>query len=202
VKLQSVKSGDVIGRWTALIVVSGPGKARWICRCACGTEKVVDAYNLKIGVSLSCGCLRIETVRTHNEGVKRTPEYWAWHAMIQRCENPRVKHWENYGGRGITVCSTWRADYRNFLVDMGRKPTPKHSLDRYPDNDGNYGPGNCRWATQKEQMRNTRLTKLTPEKVADIRRRRAAGETTTSLGAEFGINPATVTRISQGKAWA
>ena len=87
-----------------------------------------------------------------------TPEYNAWRAMIKRCTNPRSQKWHVYGGRGITVCEEWRHNSKAFLEYMGPRPSPKHSLDRYPNNDGNYEPGNVRWATQREQTRNTRRT--------------------------------------------
>ena len=86
----------------------------------------------------------------------RTAEYEAWHSMIQRCTNPKNPGWKNYGGRGIKVCSRW-LDFVNFLADVGRKPSPKHSLDRFPNNDGNYEPGNVRWATKSQQQSNQRL---------------------------------------------
>lgn len=91
----------------------------------------------------------------HGEAGKgKTTEYRTWNAMWNRCTNPRNRNWKNYGGRGIKVCDRW-SDYSTFLVDMGRKPTATHTLDR-KDNDGNYEPGNCRWATPVEQQTNTR----------------------------------------------
>lgn len=91
--------------------------------------------------------------RTH--GMSRTPTHRCWTGMMTRCSNPRVPEFKNYGGRGITVCDRWR-DFANFLADMGVRPSPTHSLDRFPNNDGNYEPCNCRWATRVEQSRNTR----------------------------------------------
>lgn len=100
--------------------------------------------------------------KTHGEGgtQNRTPEYTAWAAMIQRCCNPNRFNYERYGGRGITVCQRWRDSFPAFLADVGRKPGPKYTLDRYPNQKGNYEPGNVRWATPKEQARNTRRNVL------------------------------------------
>lgn len=87
-----------------------------------------------------------------------TVEYAAWTRMIRRCENPRHRAYPYYGGRGIRVCARWRASYAAFLADMGRRPSPRHQLDRI-DNEGHYEPGNVRWATREEQQRNTRATR-------------------------------------------
>lgn len=87
--------------------------------------------------------------------LKPTKEYTAWGHMIQRCTNPKHHAYKRYGGRGIKVCSRW-FKFENFISDMGLAPTPEHSLDRYPDNDGNYKKSNCRWATIVEQNNNKR----------------------------------------------
>src|ERR1044071_950937 len=87
---------------------------------------------------------------------KRSSEYMAWSSMIGRCCNPRNQNYKRYGALGVSVCERWRHSYLNFLADVGRKPSPIHSLDRYPDPYGNYGPGNVRWALPKQQSRNRR----------------------------------------------
>ena len=102
--------------------------------------------------------------KDHDESSRRgrggmTVEYRAWSCMLTRCYQPNFVHYGNYGGRGITVCAEWRASYAAFLAHVGRRPSPEHSLDRI-DSRGNYEPGNCRWATRKEQARNTRRNRL------------------------------------------
>lgn len=84
------------------------------------------------------------------------PLYWTWAAMIQRCDNPNDSGFHCYGGRGIRVCPRWQESFWHFVADMGPKPTPAHQLDRYPNNNGHYEPGNCRWATRSANIRNSR----------------------------------------------
>lgn len=149
-------------------VVNGKRSTWCWCRCTCGKEKWIVKYALKY--SRSCGCLKREMhslagkqSRTHGESRSSSthmPEYRAWEAMIKRCENPSHESYPRYGGRGIIVCHRWRESYEDFLSDVGRKPTPKHSLDRYPDYNGNYEPGNVRWATVIQQGRNRSQNKL------------------------------------------
>lgn len=127
--------------------------------CDCGEQRVVRVGYLRSGRSKSCGCYRAERNkvhrRIHGDAPKGRPsrEYICWCTMVQRCENPKNAKYPLYGGRGITICARWRTSFANFLADMGRKPSPKHSIDRI-DNDGNYEPGNCRWATGSQQASN------------------------------------------------
>lgn len=158
------RTGHRYGQWTVIARASnraGVHQAQWLCRCNCGVERVVDGSHLGRGASTSCGCRRVVTVRelftTH--GKSGTPEHRTWKSMIGRCENSRNKRYYLYGGRGISVCKRWRRSFKAFLADMGQRPSPRHSIDRI-DNDGNYTPKNCRWATQSQQMRNSRSARL------------------------------------------
>jgi hypothetical protein len=121
----------------------------------CGTIRDVSIGTLRTGISGSCGCRNAARARRH--GLSESVEYRLWKAMIQRCHNPRNSEYRNYGARGIRVCQRWRHDFTAFLADVGFKPARQLTLDRV-DNDGDYQPGNVRWATRSEQMQNTRLT--------------------------------------------
>jgi len=129
------------------------GTAIWECVCDCGVTKNVAGSHLRGGRTLSCGCLLRKAVTTH--GMSKSPEHNAWRAMIGRCHTPTNKRWSYYGGRGIVVCEAWRNDFMAFYKHIGDRPSDKHSIDRI-DVNGNYEPGNVRWATQKCQSRNRR----------------------------------------------
>jgi len=127
--------------------------------CDCGGRTLKRVKSLLDKGAKSCGCLRSEArhQRTHGETLRKNPsaEYNSWIGMKGRCNNPNHPRWNDYGGRGITVCSKWDEDFSAFLSDMGRRPSAHHTLDRIDNNKG-YEPANCRWATKQEQSSNTR----------------------------------------------
>ena len=162
-----IRVGDVYGEWTVIaypITVPKP-YARVPCRCSCGVERDVISSKLVGNITKSCGhrcwypdALAARTKPKHGFGrryVKRPPEYTTWLGLKDRCNNPNNPRYKHYGGRGITVCERWQKSFTDFLEDMGYKPSPRLSIDRI-NNDGNYEPSNCRWATSAQQHANQR----------------------------------------------
>ncbi len=149
------------GRWKVLerdLSFSGAGvEAQWLCRCECGSVRSVKGTMLTPGRSKSCGCLSrdLSSERLKIHGLSKSPTYKSWCGMKQRCSNPKNPSYGNYGGRGIEVCKRWEDSFLSFLEDMGKTPGRGFSLDRI-NNNGNYEPGNCRWADAGVQRRNSR----------------------------------------------
>lgn len=174
---------DLTGRvFSRLTVLRRAGSAKhgtsvWECRCVCGASVKVRSDVLRAGTTRSCGCLQLEGLRVrirelHSRSAHvhkkhgaaprsgSSSEYQSWLHLKQRCGNHKHRAYKYYGGRGITVCDRWKNSFEAFLADMGPKPSLRHSIDRI-NNDGNYEPGNCRWATKVEQRQNQRKPKRT-----------------------------------------
>jgi hypothetical protein len=152
------KASDKHSMLTALHHVQGP---IWRWACDCGNQIDTRAAHVRSGNTKSCGCLKLQTLRQnqpvhgHAQKGNKSPEYWAWASMIQRCHNPNAQAYHNYGARGIKVCEEWRTSFVAFIKHMGNRPSPKHSLDRI-NNDGDYEPRNCKWSTKSDQAKNRR----------------------------------------------
>lgn len=172
IKIYNVSISNFIGqKFNKLTVICAVGKTGnrsilWECVCECGGKAITTSGSLKSGHTRSCGCLQkewaksgVHAIHGESKGGKVSTEYKAWTGMKERCLNPNGDRYNDYGGRGIKICDRWVGDngFQNFLSDMGRKPSSKHSLDRFPNNDtGHYGPDNCRWGTDEQQSANRR----------------------------------------------
>lgn len=163
-------SGQRFGRLVVLSLATEKTTAgrsySWHVQCDCGSKKTVYGTSLRTGRTNSCGCLYVESGArmglagtTHGHSTLRsgkTPTYRSWSSMLQRCRDKAAANYASYGGAGISVCERW-ADFSKFLMDMGERPAGT-TLDRYPNGEGNYEPGNCRWATKLEQSLNRYTT--------------------------------------------
>ncbi|SRR6266536_824250 len=125
----------------------------------CGNEFITRLSSIKNGNTRSCGCLHKSELseRTRIHGGSNTLEFSSWQNMKNRCYNKKTTRYQHYGGRGINVCARWLNSFEAFILDMGKRPAPKYTLERI-NNDKDYCKENCRWATKKDQNRNRSIT--------------------------------------------
>ena len=199
--------GQVFGRLQIVEMLrtrgskEAPGSLICRCQCQCGGTASIVGPSIASGKTNSCGCIRREVSRASRiaalttHGMVNTPTWLSWKSMTARCGNPNATDYERYGGRGISVCHEW-GSFETFYRDMGNRP-PGKSLDRI-DTNGNYEPGNCRWATSAQQQQNRRNNKLDWDTVREIR---SLCLPSVQISAMFGVSDSMVGLIRRNKVW-
>lgn len=199
----------VIAKATDVVMPSRTSR-RWRVRCDCGVEKIVEQSHLTTGDQTACGCGKQDplwkesqrqdaTRHGHGAPGRQSLTYKSWIAMKTRCNVPGSAGYQWYGGRGITVCERWLV-FESFLADMGKRP-PGTTLDRFPNGNGNYEPGNARWASHDDQARNRSNTKLTPDLVQEILGRLEHGESQSAVARRMNISSSNINAIWHRRTW-
>ena len=201
-------------RYGALIVVRDSGQRTsnrqkiWECLCDCGETHLVRQDSLKSGATTCCKKCRYKKTTKHGQS-RRTNDaktsignitYRSWVYMKQRCYNPNHADYPHYGGKGVIVCESWKNSFENFVDYMGERPSKEYSINRI-DVNGNYEPGNCEWSNRQEQGQNRTTTKLTKEKVKEIKILISEGNTNKSIAEIYGVSMQTICDIKKGRRW-
>lgn len=199
-KRRTIRAGSRVGLLKTIRSSgrSSDGHKKWLCRCDCGNLCIRQSSSLRNSqrrrAVASCGCLSGEVNRRQatTHGMRNSPEYASWRSAKERCHNPNSKDFFRYGAKGVLVCDEWLNSFDAFYRDMGPRP-PGTSLDRWPDRSGNYAPGNCRWATPKEQSNNRKNTTFVVGPSGRV-------SPLSSIASEFGITyGAAFMRLQRGK---
>ncbi len=196
-------SGHTIGLWTVLSRADRPEGSKelgawWFSQCSCGNTEVLNGARLRAG-RMKRGCLDCAGRRHGKRGTECSPTYNSWRAMRARCLRPDDSRYPDYGGRGIKICDRWMV-FANFLADMGERPEGL-TLDRI-ENDGDYEPGNCRWAGKLVQARNSSHFKLSDDQVEAIRRALDDGAVQADLAIIAGVTRSHISNIATGRGRA
>jgi hypothetical protein len=181
---------------------SKKNQARWLCACDCGGQTIAIGTHLRSGHTTSCGCTSDAKISALNKahGYSKSPIYNVWKEMRARCNRKTHARFDDYGGRGITVCDSWNQSFEKFFADVGQGYSPGLQLDRI-DNDKGYNPQNTRWVTNKINARNSRHTKITNQDAGAIKTMLAMGAKHKEIALAFEVNKSIVSSISCGKSW-
>lgn len=196
-------TGQVFGRLTIIGIDRKEKKEKgtivfWKWHCSCGNIGSTRTGGFRTCGTVSCGCKKVEQLSKH--GMVYSDIYGLWQAMINRCHSPSNAAYKNYGGRGILVCERWRISITDFADDIGPRPSRSYTLDRYPNNNGNYEPGNVRWATKKQQGRNSRSNSINETIAAEIRSLKGK-MTQTEMSRKFNCSFAVISNVIHNRCW-
>lgn len=209
---KKIKAEDYIGvqynYLTILDLIKAPGKAKVLVKCVCGKEKILLLNSLKRGNTKSCGCKKYLPIISHN--LSKHPLYRRWKSMNARCNNPNDKSYKNYGAKGVTVCQEWHQDnpkgLQNFIRDMYPTYVEGYELDKdklaIAGQPKVYSKLSCCWLPITTNNRYRSISKLSVEKVKEIRKRLSTGlEKQGDIAEDYGVSEAIISRINTSKAW-